>query len=43
MQECFQDKKVSFPNFDNANSYCYTKGVMYNQDHCGIVFDPNKL
>ena len=35
--------KVSFPNFDNANSYCYTKGVMYNQDHCGIVFDPNKL
>jgi glyoxylase-like metal-dependent hydrolase (beta-lactamase superfamily II) len=35
--------KVSFNNFDNANSYCYTKGVMYNQDHCGIVFDPNKL
>ena len=35
--------KVTFPNFDNANSYCYTKGVMYNQDHCGIVFDPNKL
>lgn len=35
--------KVTFPNFDNANSYCYTEGVMYNQDHCGIVFDPNKL
>lgn len=35
--------KVSFPNFENLNSYCYTTGVMYNQDDCGIVFDPNKL
>ncbi len=35
--------KVSFQNFDHLNSYCYTKGEMYNQDHCGIVFDPNKL
>ena len=35
--------KVSFNNFDNLNSYCFTEGEMYNQDHCGIVFDPNKL
>lgn len=35
--------KVSFENFEELNSYCYTEGVMYNQDHCGIVFDPNKL
>lgn len=35
--------KVSFNNFDNSNSYCYTEGVMYNQDHCGIVFDPDKM
>lgn len=35
--------KVSFQNFDHLNSYCYTLGEMYNQDHCGIVFDPNKL
>lgn len=35
--------KVSFNNFDDLNPYCYTEGVMYNQDHCGIVFDPNKL
>lgn len=35
--------KVSFPNFENLNSYCYTTGVMYNQNDCGIVFDPNKL
>jgi len=35
--------KVSFANFENLNSYCYTEGVMYNQDHCGIVFDPEKL
>ena len=35
--------KVNFNNFDNLNSYCFTEGEMYNQDHCGIVFDPNKL
>lgn len=35
--------KVSFQNFEDLNSYCYTTGVMYNQDDCGIVFDPNKL
>lgn len=35
--------KVSFNNFEDAESYCYTKGVMYNQDHAGIVFDPKKL
>lgn len=35
--------KVSFVNFDHLNSYCYTEGQMYNQDHAGIVFDPNKL
>ena len=35
--------KVSFNNFEEHNIYCYTEGVMYNQDHAGIVFDPNKL
>ena len=35
--------KVSFANFEELNSYCYTEGQMYNQDHAGIVFDPNKL
>ena len=35
--------KVEFKNFDHLNSYCYTEGVMYNQDHAGIVFDPDKL
>ena len=35
--------KVSFNNFEDYNVYCYTEGVMYNQDHAGIVFDPNKL
>lgn len=35
--------KVSFNNFDNANSYCYTLGKMYDQNDCGIVFDPNKM
>lgn len=35
--------KVSFNHFENANSYCYTKGTMYNQDDAGIVFDPNRL
>jgi hypothetical protein len=35
--------KVSFQNFEQLNSYCYTEGEMYNQDQCGIVFDPNKL
>lgn len=35
--------KVSFNNFENLNSYCYTTGVMYDQNDCGIVFDPNKL
>lgn len=35
--------KVNFNNFEDLNSYCFTEGEMYNQDHCGIVFDPNKL
>ena len=35
--------KVSFQNFEQLNSYCYTEGELYNQDQCGIVFDPNKL
>ena len=35
--------KVSFKNFEDSNSYCYTNGIMYNQDDTGIVFDPNKL
>lgn len=35
--------KVSFNNFEQLNSYCYTKGKMYDQNDVGIVFDPNKL
>lgn len=35
--------KVSFNNFDDVDSYCFTEGQMYNQDHCGIVFDPKKM
>lgn len=36
-------KKVTFNNFEKYNSYCYTLGKMYDQNDCGIVFDPNKL
>lgn len=35
--------KVTFNNFENLNSYCYTKGKMYDQNDSGIVFDPNKM
>ena len=35
--------KVSFDNFDDLNSYCFTHDRMYDQDGCGIIFDPNKL
>ena len=35
--------KVEFNNFDDANSYCYTKGKMYDQEDSGIVFDPNRM
>lgn len=35
--------KVKFNNFENLNSYCYTKGKMYDQNDSGIVFDPNKM
>lgn len=35
--------KVSFNDFDNLNSYCYTKGKMYDQNDVGVVFNPNKL
>lgn len=35
--------KVTFPNFENVQSYCYTLGKMYDQNDCGIVFDPNRL
>lgn len=35
--------KVTFKNFENLNSYCYTKDKMYDQNGAGIVFDPNKL
>ena len=34
---------VSFGGFENSNAYCYTLGKMYDQDDCGVVFDPNKL
>lgn len=36
-------EKVEFNNFENTNSYAYSKGVKYNQDDSGIVFDPDKL
>lgn len=35
--------KVTFNNFDDCNSYCYSKYKMYDQDKSGIVFDPTKL
>lgn len=35
--------KVTFNNFDDLNSYCYTLGKMYDQNDVGVVFDPNKL
>ena len=35
--------KVEFKNFENANSYCYTLGKMYDQNDCGIVFDPRRM
>ena len=35
--------KVSFDNFDDLNSYCFTHDRMYDQEGCGIIFDPNKL
>lgn len=35
--------KVSFKNFEHLNSYCFTHDKMYDQNGCGIVFDPNKL
>ncbi len=35
--------KVSFHDFEDLNSYCYTKGKMYDQNDVGIVFDPNKV
>lgn len=35
--------RVSFNNFDNLNSYCYSHDKLYDQNGCGIVFDPNKL
>lgn len=35
--------KVSFTNFENMNSYCYSHDKLYDQDGCGIVFDPNKM
>lgn len=34
--------KVSFSNF-NQNSYCYTLGKLYDQNDCGVVFDPKKM
>ena len=35
--------KVSFENFDDLNPHCFTFGKMYDQNDCGVVFDPNKI
>lgn len=35
--------KVSFEQFEHLNSYCYTLGQMYDQNDCGIIFNPNKM
>lgn len=35
--------KVSFEQFENLHSYCYTLGKMYDQNDCGIIFDPQKM
>ena len=34
---------VSFGGFEDETPYCYTKGKMYDQNDCGVVFDPKKL
>lgn len=38
-----ESKKVTFKNFENLDSYCYTHDEMYDQRGCGIIFDPKKL
>lgn len=35
--------KVTFDQFEDLNSYCYTLGKMYDLNDSGIVFDPNKM
>lgn len=35
--------KVSFDNFNDSNSYCYTRGKLYGPGDCGIIFDPRRL
>ena len=35
--------KVSFGGFDDLNPYCFTFGKMYDQNDCGVVFDPSKI
>ena len=34
---------VNFEGYGVDVIYCYTKGKMYDQNDCGVVFDPNKL
>lgn len=35
--------KVVFEEQEHLNSYCYTKYELYDQNGCGVVFDPDKL
>ena len=35
--------KVEFDHFKDLNSYCYSLDKLYDQNGCGIVFDPNKI
>ena len=35
--------KVAFDNFQDCNSYCYTRGKLYGVGDCGVIFDPRRL
>lgn len=35
--------QVHFDGYGVDRIYCYTKGRMYDQDDCGVVYDPLKL
>ena len=35
--------KVSFGGFEYLNPHCFTFGKMYDQNDCGVVFDPSKI
>ena len=38
-----ESAQVYFEGYGVDTIYCYTKGRMYDQDDCGVVYDPLKL